>query len=61
MEVVMRDELKDRKSDKEIITEKDGKKKVVEVNKGSFSDKDHHRKNKGPAFSADSPTTRDRE
>lgn len=56
----MRDELKDRKSDKEIITEKDGKKKVIEVNKGSFSDKDHHRKNKGPAFTADSPTTRDR-
>ena len=60
MEVVMSDELKDRKSDKEIITEKDGKKKVVETNKGDFSDRDHHRKNEGPAFTADSPTTRDR-
>lgn len=56
----MSDELKDRKSDKEIITEKDGKKKVVETNKGSFSDRDHNRKNEGPAFTADSPTTRDR-
>lgn len=56
----MRDELKDRKSDKQIITEKDGKKKVVDVNKGSFSDRDHHRKTEGPAFSADSPTTSER-
>ncbi|MDM8175728.1 MULTISPECIES: hypothetical protein [Olivibacter] len=56
----MRDELKDRKSDKEIIKEKDGKKKVVEVNQGSFSERDHHRKNEGPAFTADSPTTRER-
>lgn len=56
----MRDELKDRKSDKEIIKEKDGKKKVVEVNQGSFSERDHHRTNEGPAFTADSPTTRER-
>lgn len=56
----MRDELKDRKSDKEIIKEKDGKKKVVEVNQGSFFERDHHRKNEGPAFTADSPTTRER-
>lgn len=56
MEVIMEDELKDRKSDKQVVTEKSGKKKVIEVNKGeSFSDRDHHRKNEGPAFSNDSP------
>jgi len=56
----MRDELKDRGSDKEIITEKDGKKKVVEVNRADFSNRDHHRKNEGPAFTADTPTTKNR-
>jgi len=58
MEVIMNnDELKDRKSDKQIITEKSGKKKVIEVNKGkSFSDRNHSRKNDNPVFSSESPT-----
>lgn len=53
----MKDELKDRKTDKQIVTEKTGKKKVLEVNTGkSFSERDHARKHDGPGFTNESPT-----
>ncbi|GAA4796126.1 hypothetical protein GCM10023231_25690 [Olivibacter ginsenosidimutans] len=53
----MNDELKDRKSDKQTITEKSGKKKIIEVNTGeSFAERHHHRKNEGPTFTNEPPT-----
>lgn len=51
----MADELKDRKSDKQIITESDGQKKVVDTNKTGFSERDHGRKHDSPKFTDDNP------
>lgn len=51
----MADELKDRKSDKETITERNGTKKVIEANKANFAEKNHGRKHSGPAFTDDDP------
>jgi|GEM_PF-2475434 len=53
----MEEEIKDRKSNKQIIEEKDGKKKVIEVNTGeSFADRPYHgRKHAAPKFTDDDP------
>ncbi|QNL49513.1 hypothetical protein H8S90_22750 [Olivibacter sp. SDN3] len=52
----MTEELKDRKTDKQVIVEKTGKKKIIETNSGkSFTERSHGRKHESPKFTDDNP------